>query len=69
MPDAANSNVEPDVYNMRPDDEGWTVYKVSTDEPARINGVPQTSLDIEKADDMVDLLNLLALKKGESASP
>jgi hypothetical protein len=30
--------------------------------------VPQTGLDMERADDLVDLQNLLALKKGESAS-
>jgi len=38
MPDPANSNAE--RYDMRPDDEGWTVYTVRTGEPARVEGVP-----------------------------
>ncbi|ACB27611.1 hypothetical protein Mrad2831_5666 [Methylobacterium radiotolerans JCM 2831] len=68
MPGPANSNAEPETYDMRPDDEGWTVYAVSTDEPARVNGVRQTGLDMEKADDLVDLLNRLARQKGGDAS-
>jgi len=68
MADPANSNAEPERYDMRPDDEGWTVYNVRTDEPARVKGVRQTGLDIADADDLVDLLNRLALQKGGDAS-
>jgi hypothetical protein len=67
-PKPADSNVECATYDMRPDDEGWTVYSVRTDAPARVNGVPQTGLDVERADDLVDLLNRLALQKGGDAS-
>lgn len=38
---------------------GWTVYDVSTGEPARWKGVLQTSLSAEDADDLADLLNRL----------
>lgn len=68
MPDPANSNLEPERYDMRQDDEGWTVYNLRTDEPARVKGVAQTGLDIANADDLVDLLNRLALQKGGDAS-
>jgi hypothetical protein len=68
MPDAVNSNIEAERYDMRQDDEGWTVYNVRTGEPARVKGVPQTGLDIADADDLVDLLNRLAHRTGESFS-
>ncbi|XYD07393.1 hypothetical protein R1A27_19990 [Methylobacterium sp. NMS12] len=68
MPEAANSNVEPQTFDMREDPEGWTVYDSRTDEPARVKGVPQTGLEMEKADDLVDLLNRLARRTGESFS-
>ncbi|MFB0493219.1 hypothetical protein ABIE45_005805 [Methylobacterium sp. OAE515] len=64
MPDPANSNLEPERFDMRQDDEGWTVYNVRTDEPARVKGVSQTGLDIADADDLVDLLNRLAHRTG-----
>ncbi|MGU3404071.1 hypothetical protein [Methylobacterium brachiatum] len=66
MPDAANSNVEAQTFDMREDPEGWTVYDTRTDEPARVKGVPQIGLEMEKADDLVDLLNRLAQRAGES---
>jgi len=46
-------------YDMRRDDEGWTVFDVWTGWPALVKGAEQTGLDIELADDLVDLLNTL----------
>ena len=68
MADGSNDNAEPVTYDMRPDDDGWTVYNTVTLEPARVNGVPQTGLEMEKADDLVDLLNLLERQKSQKAS-
>ncbi|MFK5596787.1 hypothetical protein ACFZ8E_07255 [Methylobacterium sp. HMF5984] len=66
MSDPANSNTPAQLFDMRKDDEVWTVYDIATGEPARVNGVPQTGLDMEVADDLVDLLTLLARQKNES---
>jgi hypothetical protein len=46
-------------YNMRRDDEGYTVFDIWTGWPALVKGAEQTGLDIEVADDLVDLLNTL----------
>jgi hypothetical protein len=46
-------------YNIRRDDEGWTVFDIWTGWPALIKGAEQVGLDIELADDLVDLLNIL----------
>lgn len=45
-------------YDMREDGTGmWAVYDIFTGLTAEVNGVPQDGLDIETADDLVDLLN------------
>jgi hypothetical protein len=44
-------------YDMRREPDGWTVYDIWTGWPAVIAGVPQTELEMEDADDLVDLLN------------
>lgn len=46
-------------YDMRRDDEGYTVFDIWTGWPALVKGAEQTGLDIEAADDLVDLLNIL----------
>jgi hypothetical protein len=46
-------------YNMREEPDGWTVFDVWTGWPAVVAGVTQTELDMEDADDLVDLLNRL----------
>lgn len=46
-------------YDMRRDDEGYTVFDIWTGWPALVKGVEQVGLDIEVADDLVDLLNIL----------
>ncbi|MCJ2112986.1 hypothetical protein MKK64_17535 [Methylobacterium sp. E-025] len=66
MSDPANSNIPAQAFDMRPNGEAWTFYDIATGEPARVNGVPQTGLDMEIADDLVDLLTLLARQKNTS---
>lgn len=54
-------------FDMREDGTGkWAVYDVFTGLTAEVNGVPQDGLDIEIADDLVDLLNAeyIARRKG-----
>lgn len=46
-------------YDMRRDDEGYTVFDIWTGWPALVKGAEQVGLDIEVADDLVDLLNIL----------
>jgi hypothetical protein len=46
-------------FDMRRDDEGYTVFDIWTGWPALVKGVEQVGLDIEVADDLVDLLNIL----------
>ncbi|HEV7436566.1 MAG TPA: hypothetical protein VGO22_17125 [Pseudorhizobium sp.] len=52
-------NSKPDIrYDMRKEpDDTWTVYDIFTGKAAEVNGVPQDGLDMETADDLVDLLN------------
>lgn len=35
----------------------WTVYDIFTGEPAVVNYTPMDMLEMEEADDLVDLLN------------
>jgi hypothetical protein len=44
-------------YTMRKEPEGWTVCDVWTGWPAVIAGVPQTEMELDDADDLVDFLN------------
>lgn len=45
-------------YDMRREtDDTWTVYDIFTGLPAEVSGIPQDHLDMEVADDLVDLLN------------
>lgn len=56
-------------YAMREDGTGmWAVYDIFTGMTAEVNGVPQDGLDIEQADDLVDLLNAeyIARRKGKT---
>lgn len=47
-------------YDLRQDNDGtWTVFDIFTGLPARVNEVEQIGLEMEQADDLVDLLNLL----------
>ena len=52
-------------YDLRREsDDTWTVYDVLTDLPAVVNGVPQVGLEMEVADDLVDLLNEITDEDG-----
>lgn len=42
---------------------GWTVFDIFTGWPAVVDGVAQTGLDMEQADDLVDLLNTLNVRR------
>ncbi|WP_255877938.1 hypothetical protein [Sinorhizobium fredii] len=45
-------------YDMRQDIYGyWTVYDIFTGQPAVVNDVELVMLEMEEADDLVDLLN------------
>jgi len=68
MLDPANANTPAAEYDMCPGADGWTVYDTATGEPARVNGVPQTGLDIQDADELVDALMLLAQQQSRSTS-
>ena len=44
-------------YDIKQNDEGWTVYDIFTGMPALVHEVPQTGLDWADADDLADLLS------------
>ncbi|HYF56411.1 MAG TPA: hypothetical protein VEA41_19315 [Salinarimonas sp.] len=52
-------------FDIRCDDEGWTVYDRLTDEPAVIDGYASTKLSRADAEEIADLLNTLALIRPE----
>ena len=45
-------------YDMRRDDEGYRVFDIWTGWTSLVKGVEQVGLDIEVADDLMDLLNV-----------
>jgi hypothetical protein len=47
------------LYNIKSYGDRWMVVDTSTGLPASVNGVRQTGLPMEDADDLADLLNLL----------
>jgi hypothetical protein len=55
-------------YDIRSEFRGWMVYDTLTDSPAVINHVPQTSLALEDADDLADLLNHLHSQQASSST-
>lgn len=50
-------------------DGTWTVFDVFTGLPAEIEGHPYHDLDMEYADEMVDLLNAHDLARRQEGSP
>ncbi|MDW9594574.1 hypothetical protein GOA63_20440 [Sinorhizobium meliloti] len=50
-------------YNLRQEYATWTVFDIFTGLPAEVNDVEQVGLEMEQADDLVDLLNLLYIKR------
>jgi hypothetical protein len=55
-------------YEMRMLDNGWAVWDTETNAPASVGGRWQTSLDMEIADDLVDLLNTMDRKAKEKSA-
>lgn len=58
-------------YEIRREPDGtWTVFDVFTGWPAEVDGhLPATGLDMEEADDLLDLLNLGDLLRRGSNLP
>jgi hypothetical protein len=55
----AMTTVSTNRYDLRKDADGsWAVYDIFTGQTAEVNGIPQDGLDIQTADDLVDLLNI-----------
>ncbi|NOV20936.1 hypothetical protein E5S70_33805 [Ensifer adhaerens] len=51
-------------YDLRKEPDGtWTVFDIFTGMPALVNEVEQVGLELEQADDLVDLLNLLYIRR------
>ncbi len=48
-------------FDIRPDPGGWTIYDRTTDRPAVIDGFVSEGLTFADADELVDLLNTLAV--------
>jgi hypothetical protein len=56
-----------DTYDMRQEADGWwTVYVIATGEPAEVNGIETMMLDMEEADDLIDLLHALDREREEA---
>ncbi len=47
-------------FDIRPDQDGWTIYDRETDQPASVEGHDTVGLPREDADEIADLLNTLA---------
>ena len=54
-------------YDMRMKRNGtWTVFDIATGQPALVNDVEQVDLEMDQADDLVDLLNMIDLAQHSS---
>ena len=51
-------------YDIRPDDEGFTVFDVFTGQPVVIHDVPQVGLEIHDANDLAELLDQPSAPRG-----
>ena len=52
--------------DIRPDQDGWTIYDRETNEPAVVAGFASVGLTYADADEFVDLLNTLDLLRGRT---
>jgi hypothetical protein len=43
-------------YDLREDQNGWTVFDIWTGQPVIIRGMPQVGLDIQDADELAEAL-------------
>ena len=55
-------------YDVRPDDEGWTIYDRRTDEPALVEDEQIVGLPRREAEKIADTLNTLALMKRQATA-
>jgi hypothetical protein len=53
-------------FDIKRDDQGWTIYDVSTEEPVTVEGVEQVGLPLDDADDLADLLNIAWGRQSET---
>ena len=53
-------------FDIKRDDQGWTVYDVSTEEHVTVEGVEQVGLPLDDADDLADLLNIAWGRQSET---
>ena len=53
-------------FDIRPDQNGWTIYDRVTGRPAVIEGLVSVGLPFDAADDLVDLLNTLHMLKPQA---
>ena len=47
-------------FDIRPDEQGWTIFDSETYKPASVEGHEAVGLSREDADEIADLLNTLA---------
>lgn len=50
-------------FDIRPDERGWAVFDRFTGQAVVIDGVPQTGMDIQDADELAELLDHPAMSK------
>ena len=50
-------------YDIRQDDDGWTVFDRFTGQPVVIDGATQAGMDIQDADELAELLDHPAMTK------
>jgi len=55
-----SDDAEPAEYDLRQEDQGWTVYNVKTGNPVRLNDAPQVGLTREVAEEIVQTLSVFA---------
>jgi hypothetical protein len=56
------------MYDIVERDGGWAIIDTRTGKIAEIDGVEQRDLDIQDADDLVDMLNRFERQKPERLS-
>lgn len=54
-------------YDIKSDDNGWTVYDTITQLLAEVNGFIQVGLSADDADDLADLSNRLDIEQSVAA--
>jgi hypothetical protein len=55
-------------YDIKSEDNGWTVYDTTTGLSAEVNGCIQVGLSLDDADDLADLLNRLNIEQSAAVS-